>query len=46
MRPDLVIKGWVEIDGKPHKQFDRVLNFKREAVSTTAAESSTRTAAR
>ena len=46
VRPDLVIKGWVEIDGKPHKQFDRVLNFKREAVSTTAAESSTRTAAR
>lgn len=46
VRPDLVIKGWVEVDGKPHKQFDRVLNFKREAVTTAAAESSTKTAAR
>ncbi len=46
VRPDLVIKGWVEVDGKPHKTFDRVLNFKREATSTAAAESSTRTASR
>ena len=37
---------WVEVDGKPHKAFDRVLNFKREATSTAAAESSTRTASR
>ncbi len=30
VRPDLVIRGWVEVDGKPHKAFDRVVNFKRE----------------
>ncbi|MBK8000564.1 MAG: transglutaminase domain-containing protein [Verrucomicrobia bacterium] len=47
VRPDLVIKGWVEVDGKPHKQFDRVLNFKREVVSTATADSgTTKTAAR
>jgi Transglutaminase-like superfamily len=30
VRPDLVIRGWVEVDGKPHKGFTRVLNFRRE----------------
>ena len=29
-RPDLVIRGYVEVDGKPHKGFDRVLKFQRE----------------
>lgn len=46
VRPDLVIKGWVEVDGKPHKAFDRILNFKREVSSTAAAGSTTRTASR
>ena len=39
VRPDLVIGGWVEVDGKPHKGFDRVVNFQRveqPAVSTAA----------
>ncbi|MCX6902615.1 MAG: transglutaminase-like domain-containing protein [Verrucomicrobia bacterium] len=30
VRPDLVIRGWVEVDGKPYKNFVRVLNFRRE----------------
>ena len=29
-RPDLVIRGWVEVDGKPVKNLVRTLNFKRE----------------
>ncbi len=45
VRPDLVIRGYVEVDGKPHKTFDRVLNFKREAKITSAAEATTKTAA-
>jgi transglutaminase-like putative cysteine protease len=36
VRPDLVIRGYVEVDGKPHKSFDRVLNFKRQVMSTAA----------
>jgi transglutaminase-like putative cysteine protease len=27
VRPDLVIRGWVEVDGKPHKGFTRTLRF-------------------
>ena len=30
VRPDLVIRGWVEVDGKPHSAFDRVVNFSRD----------------
>ena len=30
VRPDLVIRGWIEVDGKPHKGIERVLNFHRE----------------
>ena len=30
VRPDLVIRGWVEVDGKPHKGLDRVVNFQRQ----------------
>jgi transglutaminase-like putative cysteine protease len=29
VRPDLVIRGWVEVDGKPHQGLDRVINFRR-----------------
>lgn len=45
VRPDLVIRGYVEVDGKPHKNFDRVLNFKRQVMST-AADGTTKTAAK
>lgn len=38
VRPDLVIRGYVEVDGKPHKGFSRTLNFKRSVVG--AAEPS------
>jgi transglutaminase-like putative cysteine protease len=34
VRPDLVIRGWVEVDGQPHKGLDRVVNFTRQAVTT------------
>ena len=37
VRPDLVIRGWVEVDGKPSKDFERVLNFKREVVEDKGA---------
>jgi transglutaminase-like putative cysteine protease len=30
VRPDLVIRAWVEVDGKPHKGLDRVVNFQRQ----------------
>jgi transglutaminase-like putative cysteine protease len=33
-RPDLVIRGWVEIDGESHTDFVRTVNFKREVVSS------------
>ncbi len=29
-RPDLVIRGWVEVDGKRHTVFDRVVEFRRK----------------
>jgi hypothetical protein len=45
VRPDLVIRGWVEVDGKAHKTFDRVVNFTRQ-VHTTSADASTKTAAK
>lgn len=38
VRPDLVIRGYVEVDGKPHKNFDRVVNFKRQVMSTSTGE--------
>ena len=39
VRPDLVIRGWVEVDGKAHSKFDRVVNFQRQEQpsSQTAA---------
>lgn len=30
VRPDLVIRGWVEVDGKPHSGLVRTLNFQRQ----------------
>jgi transglutaminase-like putative cysteine protease len=30
VRPDLVIRAWCEVDGKPHPGFDRAINFRRE----------------
>ncbi|HUR45745.1 MAG TPA: transglutaminase domain-containing protein [Candidatus Saccharimonadales bacterium] len=32
VRPDLVIRGWVEVDGKPHSHLIRTVNFTRQAV--------------
>lgn len=32
VRPDLVIRGWVEVDGKPDKNFKRTVNFTREVL--------------
>lgn len=37
VRPDLVIRGWVEVDGKPHKGLERVVNFQRQEVRPTPA---------
>jgi len=39
VRPDLVIRGWVEVDGRPVKTLVRTLNFKREQIgaASTAA---------
>ncbi|MEQ1842595.1 MAG: transglutaminase-like domain-containing protein, partial [Verrucomicrobiales bacterium] len=34
VRPDLVIRGWVEVDGAPHKGFERARTFSRQAVAT------------
>lgn len=33
VRPDLVIPGWVEVDGKPHKGIVRLLNYQRHESS-------------
>ena len=30
VKPDLVIGAWCEVDGKPHKGFERLVNFRRE----------------
>ena len=32
VRPDLVIRGWVEIDGKPHTGLVRTIKFERQEV--------------
>ena len=36
-RPDLVIRGWVEIDGESHTDFLRTVNFKREVIPAVLA---------
>ena len=45
IRPDLIIRGYVEVDGKPHKGFDRVVNFKRETIPTSV-DATTKTVSR
>jgi hypothetical protein len=37
VRPDIVIRGWVEVDGQPHSGLGRVVNFQRQEVSGTSA---------
>ena len=37
-RPDLVIRGWVEVDGKPHSGIVRVLNFRPEPQTAIKAK--------
>ena len=32
VRPDLVIRGWVEVDGKPYSGLVRSLTYRRESV--------------
>jgi hypothetical protein len=42
VRPDLVIRGWVEVDGKPHKGLDRVVNFRTgDRLASTPLDSTT-----
>jgi transglutaminase-like putative cysteine protease len=36
-RPDLVIRGWVEVDGKPHSGLVRSVKFEREEVTPSVA---------
>src|SRR5262245_35011365 len=36
VRPDLVIRGWVEIDGKPHSGIVRVVNFQRQEMGAVS----------
>ena len=38
VRPDLVIRGWVEVDGKQHTGFARVVNFQRQEVQPGAGD--------
>jgi transglutaminase-like putative cysteine protease len=33
VRPDLVIGGWIEVDGKPHKGLERTVKFTRQPAS-------------
>lgn len=41
VRPDLVIRGWVEVDGKPHKGLTRTLHFTRQPVAKASPSLST-----
>jgi transglutaminase-like putative cysteine protease len=45
VRPDLVIRGWVEVDGKPVKTLVRTLNFKSEPVGGAPTAAVTQPAA-
>jgi hypothetical protein len=38
VRPDLIIRGWVEVDGKQHTGFARVVNFQKQDVSPKTAD--------
>ena len=42
VRPDLIIRGWVEVDGKPDSGVGRVVSFQREEVSPSPASKSLR----
>jgi hypothetical protein len=33
VRPDLVIRGWVEVDGKPHNGLKRSVTFTRQSAA-------------
>jgi len=46
VRPDLVIRGWVEVDGKAHKTFDRVVNFTRQVLPATSGDVTAKTASK
>ena len=41
VRPDLVIRAWVEVDGKQHKSLDRVVNFSRQVRRSILATAMT-----
>ena len=32
VKPDLIIRAWVEVDGEPTKGYERIVNFQREDV--------------
>ena len=36
VRPDLVIRGWVEVDGKPHSGLVRTIKFERQEVPSSS----------
>lgn len=40
VRPDLVIRAWVEINGKPTKGYERIVNFQREEIPASPRNSS------
>ncbi|MDB6038799.1 MAG: transglutaminase domain protein [Verrucomicrobiales bacterium] len=39
VRPDLVIRGWVEVDGKQHKGLDRTVTFTRQVQAKVSVAS-------
>jgi transglutaminase-like putative cysteine protease len=41
VRPDLVIRGWVEVDGKPHSGLVRTVNFQSQQQLPTSAVKAT-----
>ena len=41
VRPDLVIRGWVEVNGKPHTNFVRTVNFQRQEQPTASGTKGT-----
>ena len=39
VRPDLVIRGWLEVDGKPHTGLVRTVKFERQQIPASPANS-------
>ena len=37
VKPDLVIRAWVEVDGQPTKGYERIVNFQREELPSGAS---------